>query len=103
MSTPDALLDSLWSADEPPARDHAFVIAVIERAQRRHLALDIASLVPVAVAGGAVMWATAPVILSGTQRVLTQLATPGQAVITCGLLFAAWLWSLGNERETVWT
>ena len=102
MKTPDALLGALWVADEPPARDDTFVILVMERAERRHLAWDIASLVPVAFAAGAVLWASSPAILDGAQHLLTQLSTPGSAVIACGLLLAGWVWVLGNERDTAW-
>ena len=46
----DRLLAGLWAQDEPPARDAAFVIAAMERIERRRLIEGVLALIPVALA-----------------------------------------------------
>ena len=59
-SEADQLLAGLWAQDEPPARDPAFVIAAMERIERRRLLEGVLALVPVALAASLLLWALAP-------------------------------------------
>jgi hypothetical protein len=60
MSEADAMLKSLLAIDEPPARDAAFTVAVMQRVARRRLWIDMAMLAPVAIAVCVALWALAP-------------------------------------------
>jgi len=58
----DARLAALWSLDEPPARDPAFVLATLDRLARRRFRADITRLLPLFVAVAAACWAIAPAV-----------------------------------------
>jgi len=62
MSDPERLLADLWAQDEPPERDHGFVLLAMERIERRRFWLSLLSLVPVTVLVCLVLWAMAPVL-----------------------------------------
>lgn len=93
MNDPDRLLADLWAQDEPPARDSAFVIAVMERAARRRLWLDIAAMVPFFVAAGVAMWAIAPALAAFAGSI----AIPAPRIelvmpVVAAALLASWMW-----------
>ena len=58
----DDRLAALWALDEPPARDPAFVLAVLDRLARRRFRVKVAQLVPLLVATMVVCWVIAPSI-----------------------------------------
>jgi hypothetical protein len=62
MSEADAMLRTLFAADEPPARDPAFTIAVMERVQRRRFWTEVMMLAPMAIAFCVILWAMAPML-----------------------------------------
>lgn len=62
MSDADALLQSLLAVEEPPARDFAFTLAVMERVERRRFWTEAAMLVPAVFAACLVLWALAPAL-----------------------------------------
>jgi hypothetical protein len=62
MTQADDRLKALFAEDEPPARDAAFSMAVMERLVRRRFQEDVAILCGVSVAGGAVLWPLWPVL-----------------------------------------
>lgn len=62
MSEADAMLRTLFAADEPPARDPAFTLSVMERVQRRRFWGEVLMLAPVAVAACVILWAMAPML-----------------------------------------
>ena len=98
MTDPDRLLKNLWAEDEPPARDAAFVIAVMETAARRRLLWRVLALAPLAAAAGAVLWALGPVI-GGS---LGPLVGPAQGQtlgeVAAALTMAVFLWSWVSGR-----
>jgi hypothetical protein len=79
MSDPDDALAVLWSADEPPADDAAFVYEVMARAERRRLAREIIGLAPGCIAAAVILWACAPVIAAGWRATALALAAAGRA------------------------
>jgi len=62
MTQADDRLKALFAADEPPARDPVFSMAVMERLVRRRFQEDVAVLCGVSLAGGAVLWPLWPVL-----------------------------------------
>lgn len=62
MSEADAMLRTLFAADEPPARDPAFTLSVMERVERRRFRNEILMIAPVFVAVCVVLWAVAPML-----------------------------------------
>ena len=58
----DDRLAALWALDEPPARDPAFVPAVLDRLERRGFRTKVVRLVPLFVATIVVCWVIAPSI-----------------------------------------
>ena len=56
----DQRLKAAFAFDEPPARDYAFTVGVMERVARLRLWLRLAVLAPLALAAAAVLWAVAP-------------------------------------------
>ena len=56
----DDRLAALWALDEPPARDSAFVLAVLDRLARRRFRTKVVRLVPLFIATIVVCWAIAP-------------------------------------------
>ena len=63
----EARLQALWAPDEPPARDPAFDLAVMQRLLRRRLWLDFAALTPIVLGAGIVLWTLTPLLGSFDQ------------------------------------
>lgn len=94
MSSPDALLAELWAADEPPERDPAFVIAAMERVERRRLWMRLLVLLVLTLVGGVVSWALAPML-----AMMGQLVHPQDLVVYAAAgLMALFLWSWASDR-----
>ena len=97
MSEPDRRIAELFAADEPPARDTAFVLLVIERVERARLWLNLAWLALLTIAGGSTLWVLAPLFtpaLADTAAVLAPVMLP---VTAAGVLAGAvWMWSQGR-------
>jgi hypothetical protein len=81
MSDADAMLRTLFAAAEPPARDPAFTLAVMEKVQRRRFWIEVLTFAPVAVAVCVIMWAVAPM--------LTDLAVQWMGPIAQGAILPA--------------
>lgn len=62
MTQADDRLKALFAGDEPPARDAAFSMAVMEKVMRRRFQEDVAILCGVSIAGGVAMWPLWPVL-----------------------------------------
>jgi hypothetical protein len=93
----DRRLAELWAADEPPARDPAFVLVSMERIERHKLWMNILALVPVTLGVTLLLWALAPVI-----EMIAKAALPHDASILGPLAGAAvmafFLWSWASDR-----
>ena len=98
MSDPDHLLRSLWTEDEPPRRDPAFVLEVMEAASRRRLLENVLALAPLTVAAAAVLWALGPVIGAGLAAIVPPV--DGQVVgeVAAALTMSAFLWGWVSGR-----
>jgi hypothetical protein len=82
--TPEDRLAAFLSADAAPARpavDAAFVAEVMQGVARRELRLKLASAAVTAVAGGAVLWACAPVLNLAVQTLAPALL-PAAGILT---------------------
>ncbi len=101
MSNPDRLLADLWAVDQPAERDPVFVLAVMAEVERRRFWLSLASLVPVAVAASAVLWALSPLIQSGAERWLTFVEQPAVAACAAAAVVTVWLWSAVSGRPAL--
>ena len=97
MSDPDALLADLWAADEPPEHDHAFVIAAMERVERRRFQVNLVLLAVAVAIIGVVAWAVAPVL-----AVVARALVPGDGAVAATLCAAGvmsfFLWSWASDR-----
>ncbi len=100
MSDPDRLLADLWAADEPAERDHLFVLSVAAEIERRQFWLGLASMVPIAVAAAAILWAIEPLILQTAQGWLTFAGQPAVATAAAGVVLALWMWSAVSGRPS---
>lgn len=78
MSDADLLLKDLLAVDEPPARDVAFTLAVMEKVARRRFWLEAVMWLPMLLAAGLVSWALAP---SLTEMAVRWGAPAGQSVL----------------------
>lgn len=90
MSDADRLLAELWAADEPPARDAAFLISALQGLERRRFWLGLASLVPLALAAAAALWALAP-HAAAVVAALSSGLQPGAVLPTAAALTGVWL------------
>ena len=84
MTQADDRLKALFAEDEPPARDAAFSMAVMERLMRRRFVEDVAILSGVSLVGGAVLWPLWPV-LQPTLVQVSQGFAPALGVATLAL------------------
>jgi hypothetical protein len=62
MRDADLALKALLEVDEPPARDPAFSLAVMERIERRRFWMEVAMGAPVALAVLVALWALSPLL-----------------------------------------
>lgn len=60
MSNAERRLAEAFAADMPPATDHAFTFAVLERIERRRAWTDVFESVPFIIAAVALFWLLAP-------------------------------------------
>ena len=95
----DALLAALWAADEPPAADPQFVLAVAAKAARRRFQLELLSLAPLSIAAAAILWALSPWLDLVFDRANLAIATPAVAAVAGALALAAWLWTCVEGRH----
>lgn len=91
--TPDERLRAAFAADEPPARDYGFTVAVMQEVARRRLWFSLLMLVPPALAAAAVLWGVAPQLEPLAESALQGLQ-PAIAVIVVALFAAAAGWRL---------
>jgi hypothetical protein len=84
MTQADDRLKALFAEDEPPARDAAFSMAVMERLMRRRFFEDVAILSGVSAVGGAVLWPLWPV-LQPTLVHVSQGFAPALGVVALAL------------------
>lgn len=96
MTDAELKLAALWDEDETPARDPAFVIAVMERVERQRLAIAIAWLAVMTAAFGFMAWALAPVLQTLALPLIQ--AGPGLGALAAGAALAAFLWSWGSRQ-----
>jgi hypothetical protein len=62
MSDADLELKALLAVDEPPARDPAFTLAVMEEVARRRFWAEILFGAPVVLAACVALWALSPIL-----------------------------------------
>ncbi len=86
----DALLAALWAEDEPAAGDPAFVIAAMQRLERRRLMVNVIWLAPWAAAGAAALWALEPHLQELASAFGPVLQPLNVAAVAAGLA-SAWL------------
>ncbi len=98
MKDPDVLLAALWAEDEPPARDPAFIIAVMEATARRRFRLGVLALLPLTGVASAVFWALGPVISAGLGPVFQSFNGIASTEVAAALTMAVFLWAWGSGR-----
>jgi hypothetical protein len=99
MSHPDARLAALWAADEPPATDAQFVIAVMARAARRRLQYELLGLAPLAIAAAAILWAAGPWLAAAASDAALAVGASALSGALGALILAAWLWTCVHGRQ----
>lgn len=62
MSDADLKLKALLAVEEPPARDPAFALAVMEKIERRRFWVELLMGAPVALAACVALWALSPIL-----------------------------------------
>jgi hypothetical protein len=88
MTDVDDRLKTLFTADEPPARDPAFCAAIMEKVIRRRFQADVALLSAASVAGAGVLWGLWPVVQPVAVAVAQGMA-PAAAALSVALCVAA--------------
>jgi hypothetical protein len=99
MRHADDRLAALWAADEPPAHDAQFVIAVMAAAARRRLAWDLVGLAPFVAAAAAILWALAPTLAAFAARAVVVIGAPAVSATLGAAVLAAWLWTCVEGRQ----
>ncbi|MBS0297637.1 MAG: hypothetical protein JSR45_15110 [Proteobacteria bacterium] len=94
MTEADRRLQAIFAADAPPARDPAFVFALLHRLERRRLHWEIAAQAALALVAGALLWGFWPEV----SQVLIA-ATPTVAACAAALAAAAGLLFLGRMLD----
>ncbi len=84
-------LAALWALDEPPARDPAFELAVMARLLRRRLWVDIATLAPIIVGAGIVLWTLTPLLGSLDQFAMADTETLVGLAVSLGIALAVFV------------
>jgi hypothetical protein len=101
MTESERLLAELWADDEPPMRDTAFSLAVMEAVAKRRFRRGLANLAAVTVAMGAVVWALAP-SADAMSRALAQAPVGdllGPVAAAVFLAWSIWTWATDPERR----
>ena len=93
---PERLLAGLWTQDEPPARDPVFVLAAMEKVERRRLIENVLSLVAPAIGACLLLWALAPVISDLAASVRLDASAIGP--LAGAAVMALFLWSWASDR-----
>lgn len=96
MTDADRLLAELWAQDELPARDPAFLLAAMERIERRQFLTGVLALAPVAAVASLLLWALAPVIAAAGAALRFDGASIGPLAAAC--VMALFLWSWASDR-----
>ncbi|MBI1406092.1 MAG: hypothetical protein GC145_08205 [Caulobacter sp.] len=85
--TPDEKLAAFFDAGRPPVAEPAFNAAVMERVARRELVGALVTGAGLAVSGGVVLWATAPILATALEPLSQSLLTgTGLLVATLSLV-----------------
>lgn len=95
MAQADDRLRALFAQDEPPARDAAFSMAVMEKVMRRRFQEDVAILCGVSIAGGVALWPLWPVL----QPTLVSLAQGFAPALGAVALAACAIMILGGRGQ----
>ena len=99
MTESERLIAELWAADEPPMRDAAFSLAVMEGVAKRRFRRGLASLAAMTLAMGAVMWGLAPAA-DTVSRALAQSPAGGLIGPFAAAAFLAWgVWSWSTDIQ----
>lgn len=101
MSNAERHLAEAFAADMPPAADHAFTFAVLERIERRRAWTDAMELVPYIIAAAALLWILAPTIDDLVQKTLGIFNTPAFLSAAVLTLAALMFLGLGRVREVL--
>ena len=92
----EGLLTELWAQDEPPARDPAFVLAAMEKVERRRFLMGVLALAPVAAIASLLLWALGPVIADASAAFRFDAASIGS--LAAAVVMALFLWSWVSGR-----
>ena len=87
MRSPDERLKAIFAADQPSARDPAFVLAVLEAAEKRRLRVELVLQGLAATIAGALLWAAAP-SLAGVAAQAAPLVAPVAAAVSVAITLA---------------
>lgn len=101
MSDPERMLAELWAADATPERDPAFVLAVMQRVERRRLWMGLLGQAPAVVAVCAALWAFAPVIQRAAVQLSLDPVSGELAPVAAVLAMAVFLWGWSADRAGV--
>jgi hypothetical protein len=89
-------LAELWAQDEPAAHDASFVLAAMERVERRRLIEGVLALAPLTAAAVLVFWALAPVIAAMAQGLGLGGVQAGPLI--GAVVMALFLWAWVSDR-----
>jgi len=91
--TPEERLKAAFAADEPPARDYAFTVGVMQAVARRRLWLNLVLLMAPAIAAAAVLWGVSPQLEPLAESAMQGLQ-PAFAAVVVTLFLAAAGWRI---------
>ena len=98
MSDADRLLTELWAQDEPPERDSVFVLAAMERIERRRLWLEALNMVPLIAAACAALAVLGPGLARAIEAAMPTADSAAVAPVAGGLVIAVFLWTWVTGR-----
>ena len=98
MTDPEDCLAALWAMDEPPTNDSAFVVAVIERASWRQLALEVMGFIPPGVVAVLTALLAGPELIRAGGGAAPVLNSPAVAIAAACLTLVASAWFVIAEE-----
>lgn len=98
MSEADIMLKALLAMEEPPARDPAFALAVMERIERRRFWTELLMGAPVAVAVCVALWALSPFLTDAAVQWIGPFAQGALMPVLAVVLTLLALAFLGREQ-----
>jgi hypothetical protein len=101
MSNAERRLAEAFAVDMPPATDHAFTFAVLERIERRRAWTDVMEMVPYIIAAATLLWILAPFIEDLVEKSWAVIHAPNFLAAIILALSAIAIVGIGRASEAL--